>query len=179
MDVLSLNSVPLSAAKLRDRHAWEIWDPDSHPDFEVWNTAGRRRSIRMSMGRALRQLEAAGQIKRDEDGNWYPCKDWTARDNAGRDRASTAYHEAGHAVIGLALELPIAFVTIKPRAAYRGHVSQTPVHHSVGEVYARGSYRKPIADASKQDAFGNPVSRACRRLACRCCNEHCRRNGRG
>ncbi|MGA8699461.1 MAG: hypothetical protein WB689_37670 [Xanthobacteraceae bacterium] len=158
MDVLSLNSVPLSAAKLRDRHAWEIWDPDSHPDFEVWNTAGRRRSIRMSMGRALRQLEAAGQIKRDEDGNWYPCKDWTARDNAGRDRASTAYHEAGHAVIGLALELPIAFVTIKPRAAYRGHVSQTPVHHSVGEVYARGSYRKPIADASKQDAFGNPVS---------------------
>jgi hypothetical protein len=158
MDALRLSSVPLSADKLRRLHLWEIWDPDSDPEFEVWNTAERRRSVRMSMGRALRQLEAAGQIKRDGDGNWYPCKDWTGRDNAERERASTAYHEAGHAVVGLALKLPMAFVTIKPRAWAPGHVSQAPTHHSVGEVYARGSYRKPIADASKQDAFGNPVS---------------------
>ena len=49
-------------------------------------------------------------------------------------------------------------MTIKPRANYPGHVSYAPEHHGVGEVYARGLYRKPIADMSKQDAFGNPVS---------------------
>jgi hypothetical protein len=62
-------------------------------------------------------------------------------------------------VVGLALKMPIAFVTIKPAASYLGYVTEAPVHHSVGEVYARGSYRKPIADMSKQDAFGNPVSK--------------------
>jgi hypothetical protein len=110
------------------------------------------------MGRALRQLAAAGRIKRNKAGEWYPSKDWAARDAAERQRLAVAYHEAGHAVIGLALKMPIAFVTIKPKATYSGFVSQAPVHHSVGEVYARGSYRKPIADISQQDAFGNPVS---------------------
>ena len=61
-------------------------------------------------------------------------------------------------MVGLALKMPIAFVTIKPAASYLGYVTEAPVHHSVGEVYARGSYRKPIADMSEQDAFGNPVS---------------------
>jgi hypothetical protein len=112
----------------------------------------------MSMGRALRQLEAAGRIKRNKSGDWYPAKDWTARDNAERERAATAYHEAGHAVIGLALQLPVAFVTIKPRPTYLGHVSYAPEHHDVGKVYARGKYHKPIVDMSGQDAFGNPVS---------------------
>jgi len=159
MDALRTSRGPRSAASLRQCHAWEIWDPDSDPGFEVWNTAARRRSIRMSMGRALRQLEAAGQIKRNEAGDWYPSKEWAARDNAKRERSSTAYHEAGHAVVGLALKMPIAFVTIKPKkTGSLGHISQAPVRHSVGEVYARGSYRKPIADASEQDAFGNPVS---------------------
>ena len=60
-------------------------------------------------------------------------------------------------MIGLALKLPMAFVTIKPKRGYLGHVSQAPVRHSIGEVYARGSYRKPIADMAKEDAFGNPV----------------------
>ena len=109
------------------------------------------------MGRALRQLEAAGQIKRNEAGDWYPSKDWAARDEAVRERLAIAYHEAGHAVIGLALNLPVAFVTIKPRGRSGGHVSFTPAHHGIGRVYARGSHRKPIADMSGQDAFGNPV----------------------
>src|SRR5690242_790716 len=87
MDVLRLSRAPVSAADLRERHQWEIWDPDSDPDFDVWNTPARRRSIRMSMGRALRQLDAAGQIKRDDAGNWYPSRDWAGRDNAERDRA--------------------------------------------------------------------------------------------
>ena len=159
MSTLRESSVPMSIAELRQHYQGEIWEPDSDPDFEVWNTPARRRSVRMSMGRALRQLEAAGQIKRNEAGDWYPSKEWAARDNAKRERSSTAYHEAGHAVVGLALKMPIAFVTIKPKkTGSLGHISQAPVRHSVGEVYARGSYRKPIADASEQDAFGNPVS---------------------
>jgi Peptidase family M41 len=162
METLRMSRTSKSASFLLERHQLEKYEASKHHTFEAWkkawSTPARRRSVRMSMGRALRQLEAAGQIKRDGDGNWYPSKDWVARDSAERERASTAYHEAGHAVIGLALKMPIAFVTIKPRATYLGHVSQSPIHHSVGEVYARGSYRKPIADASKQDAFGNPVS---------------------
>lgn len=156
MSTLEGSSVPMSTADLRCEYELEIWDTES--EFDVWNTASRRRSIRMSMGRALRQLEAAGQIKRDKAGDWYPSKNWAARDNVKRQRSGTAYHEAGHAVVGLALKLPMAFVTIKPRAHSAGHVSQAPVRHSVGAVYARGSYRGPIADMSKQDAFGNSAS---------------------
>jgi Peptidase family M41 len=162
METLRLSRTSKSTSFLLEQLQLEKYEASKHHTFEAWkkawSTPARRRSVRMSVGRSLRQLEAAGQIKRDEEGNWYPSTDWMARDNAERERASTAYHEAGHAVIGLALKMPIAFVTIKPRATYLGHVSQTPIHHSVGKVYARGSYRKPIADVSKQDAFGNPVS---------------------
>ena len=158
MGALRNSSVPMSTADLRESHQLEIWaaDSDTDLDFEAWATAGRRRSIRMSIGRALRQLEAGGQIERNKAGEWYPAKDWAARDNFERERSAVAYHEAGHAVVGLALKLPIAFVTIKPPT---GYVNQAPIHHSVGVVYARGSYDSPpIADASKQDAFGNPVA---------------------
>ena len=72
MSTLRESSVPMSIAELRQHYQGEIWEPDSDPDFEVWNTPARRRSVRMSMGRALRQLEAAGQIKRNEAGDWYP-----------------------------------------------------------------------------------------------------------
>jgi hypothetical protein len=156
VDALQGSRVPLTTAELRKHYEFEIWDGEL--DFNVWNTPERRRSTRISMGRALRQLEAAGEIKRNKSGEWYPAKDWTARDNAERERRCIAYHEAGHAVIGLALKMPIAFVTIKQRAYSGGHVSQAPVHHSIGFVYARGSYSEPIADMCKQDAFGNPVS---------------------
>jgi hypothetical protein len=157
MDALRGSRVPMSTAELRSDYEVEVWDCDDEPDFDVWNTPARRRSIRISMGRALRQLEAAGEIKRDKAGDWYSANHWTARDKAERERSATAYHEAGHAVIGLALQLPVAFVTIKPRAGSPGHVSYAPKHHSVGAVYPRGLYRKPIADISEQDAFGNPV----------------------
>src|SRR5262249_3816319 len=155
---LRMSGAPVSAARLRDAYQFDTWDEYGETEYKVWNTPRRRRSARMSMGRALRQLEATGQIKRNEAGDWYPAKDWTGRDKPEREGLAAAYHEAGHAVVGLALKLPIAFVTIKPKAGYLGYVNQAPAHHSVGEVYARGSYRKPIADMSKQDAFGNPVS---------------------
>ena len=157
MDALQMSSAAVSTARLRNVYEFEVWDPDRDPDFDVWNTAARQRSVRMSMDRALRQLEAAGQIKRNDDGEWYPGEDWWARDEAERQRSAIAYHEAGHAVIGLALKLPVAFVTIKPRASSSGHVSYVPRHHSIGPVYARGSYRKPVADMPNQDAFGNPA----------------------
>jgi peptidase M41-like protein len=163
MDALRESSVPMSAADLQRLRRLKLlaqWNPETDPDFHIWNTAARQRSLRMSMDRALRGLKANGAIKRDQDGNWYPAKDWIGRDASERHRASIAYHEAGHAVIGLALKMPVAFVTIKPRKNYLGHVSQAPIRHSVGQVYARGSYwfDEPIADMAKEDAFGNPAS---------------------
>jgi hypothetical protein len=63
MDALRMSSVPTSAIKLRAKLSWEIWDPDNgDPDFKAWNTPARRRSIRMSMGRALRQLEGRERL---------------------------------------------------------------------------------------------------------------------
>src|SRR5262249_34387361 len=158
MESLRAGREPMCTAELRDDYASELWASDTtESEFDVWNTAARRRSVRMSMGRALRQLEAAGQIKRNQVGKWYPAKDWEVRDNAERERSSTEYHEAGHAVVGLALKLPMAFVTIKPRASSLGHVSEVPVHHELGAVYPRGQYRKPIIAECREDAFGNPV----------------------
>jgi hypothetical protein len=158
---LQMSAKPVSAAELRRSYLFEIWDPDTGPrDFEIWDTAARRRSVRMSVDRALRQLTAAGHIKRDESGEWYPTKDWTARDDAAREHSETAYHEAGHAVIGLALRLPIAFATIKPRGHSLGHVSRAPVHHGVGTVYARGSY--DVVHLPEVDAFGNATAQSSR-----------------
>ena len=129
LSYLQMSAEPKRSAQLRDYY--EIF-------FSGQPGPRQRRSIRMNMGRALRQLKAAGRIKRDAEGNWYPVRNWIARDKAERQRANTAYHEAGHAVIGLALKLPVALATIKPRASAAGHVSYAPVHHGVGTVYARG-----------------------------------------
>jgi hypothetical protein len=101
MDALQRSSVPVSTADLRENYEFEIRHPDSdHITYLDSDsdpiTPARRRSVRMSMGRALRQLQAAGQIKRTGAGNWYPSKDWVARDNAKLERSGTAYHEAGH-----------------------------------------------------------------------------------
>ena len=116
LDALRTNSAPTSAGDLR-------FDYEAELDTCEGLSPQQRRSVRMSMDRALRKLKAAGHIKRDGCGNWYPAKNWTARDAAARERSRTAYHEAGHAVIGLALKLPVAFATIKPRASSAGHVS--------------------------------------------------------
>jgi hypothetical protein len=120
LDALRTNNGPTSAADLRFDYEAEL-----EAEFDTCEglSPQQRRSVRMSMDRALRQLKAAGHIKRDWSGNWYPAKNWTARDDAARERSKTAYHEAGHAVIGLALKLPVAFATIKPRASSAGHVS--------------------------------------------------------
>jgi len=46
VDTLRASSLPMSPADLRHHYEFEIWDPDSEPDFDVWNTPARRHSIR-------------------------------------------------------------------------------------------------------------------------------------
>src|SRR5262249_52014739 len=52
MDTLRASSAPLSTADLRSGFELEIWDISSEPDFEIWNTPARRRSIRMQAAKA-------------------------------------------------------------------------------------------------------------------------------
>jgi hypothetical protein len=61
----------MGAADLRFGYEHDLWEPNAEgwDDFERSMTAQRRRAIRISVGRALRQLAAAGEIKRDGDGN--------------------------------------------------------------------------------------------------------------
>jgi hypothetical protein len=161
MDQLQMSSEPMSSADLR---FW--YEVERAPGTTKNLTAKERRSIRMSVGRALRQLEAAGQIKRDKDGNWYPAKNWKGRDDARRERALLAYHEAGHAVVSLAKGIPVEIVTIKGKRAYAGMVRHPHEPRALGGVYSlrlvkHGKGRRyrfdDIADFPGVDAFGNPV----------------------
>jgi hypothetical protein len=112
----------------------------------------RIRSARNSMTRALRKLKAAGEIEQN-CGNWQPVGEWPARKAIEERRRETAYHEAGHAVIGLAGQRPVAFVTIRPRGNIGGYVAEMRGPTEVG--YIIKDY-KVIANL-KVDAFGNPV----------------------
>jgi hypothetical protein len=152
LGTLRAHSDPMSGAELRYEYELDI---ELELNLDELSPQ-QKHSVRMSMDRALRQLKAAAQTDRDADGNWSPTKDWHARDEARREPARLAHHEAGHAVIGLALKQPVGFATIKARNG-GGFVSDAPFHRAVGAVYARGSYRRPVADLSDIDAFGNPV----------------------
>jgi hypothetical protein len=129
LDTLRGHDKPMSGAELRSGYELDI-EVELNLD-EL--SPKQKHAVRMSMDRALRQLKAAGHIKRDEDGNWYPIKDWTARDEAQQERARLAHHEAGHAVIGLALKQPVGFATIKARNG-GGLVADAPFHRAVGAV---------------------------------------------
>lgn len=66
-----------------------------------------------------------------------------------------AFHEAGHAVIGLAKQLPIAFVTIKPN---NPHVCTAHGPSSLGYTYAHRPDKNGNRTADADfDAFGNPA----------------------
>jgi hypothetical protein len=76
-------------------------------------------------------------------------------------RKHTSYHEAGHAVIGLAVQLPIALaVSVPSGRAQTGHVEE--LHDStyrVGRGYRliSGQYKPTVSPKSAMlDAFGNP-----------------------
>jgi hypothetical protein len=111
----------------------------------------QRRSIRMSMDRALRALRNSGEVKGDKDG-WYPVKDWTARDEVKRERSCTAHHEAGHAVIALACGEPVGMVTI---ALKRPHMA--PAGYPTGLGYTYTHDREIVG--TDLDAFGNPAQK--------------------
>jgi hypothetical protein len=87
-----------------------------HPDAQQ---ALPSRSLRSSLARALRKLEAAGRIESiRRDG----CTGWRLKEFISGDRMRVAYHEAGHAVIAKVLSVPVKYATIKPRKGESGHV---------------------------------------------------------
>jgi hypothetical protein len=87
----------------------------SHPDHRHSLPS---RSFMSSLNRALRKLHEAGTIERAEHAGSFG---WTLCDKLS-DREVTAFHEAGHAVIGSILSLPVRSATIKPTDAYLGAV---------------------------------------------------------
>ena len=125
----------------------------------------RARSVRNSMTRALRGLEKLGKVKRGEDGLWLstdPILDAIPYD----ERKDTAHHEAGHAVIGLAMQLPIAFACITPGSRQQaGYVSEAHTAGPVGYVYKKHGKSTRLDTESQTaalDAFGNPpLKREC------------------
>jgi hypothetical protein len=181
LDTLKISASALSAADLRNEWGWRdsfnkrTRETLSAKVLKRFQPASPSRSLRMSMGRALRNLEAAGEIKRDERGNWYPAKDWSARDEAKSEDARRAYHEAGHAVIARSKQLPVGFATIKQKGRMGGYV--TGIHdrpNAVGlitkRVVKQGRYKsqgkihtynymdyEDVADLHNVDAFGNPL----------------------
>jgi hypothetical protein len=166
LDTLQGSSEPLSAADLR-RGYENDYKTQGWEDFQQSMTAQRRRAVRMSVGRALRQLEAAGQIKRDKAGNWHPAMDWEGRDAAKRERAAVAYHEAGHAVISLAKGVPVELATIMAKGTYAGMVKHPHKPRALGLVNSHRRVRRgggygykfiEHATFDNTDAFGNPVS---------------------
>jgi hypothetical protein len=104
-----------------------------HPDAAVMPPS---RSLRSSLGRALRKLEAEKKIVRVRyeigdrgrvlhGGNTYLLT------GAYANRKATAYHEAGHAVIARIFSMPVKYATIKPTSDSAGHVSINAVAHKM------------------------------------------------
>jgi hypothetical protein len=75
-------------------------------------------------------------------------------------RKFTAHHEAGHAVMGLATRLPVAYACSVPSGRSKvGHVAMVRSTRSIGLGYrlAGGRYKPTVApEAAGLDAFGNP-----------------------
>ena len=98
---------------------------------------------------------------------WRPRGFGTIRNLAGRAWRPSWHHEAGHAVIGLALQLPVALAWITEDGGGRraGFVSEVQTSgRPVGRVFARnetgrGPYWKATNSkkAADLDAFGNSV----------------------
>jgi hypothetical protein len=165
LDALQESPEPLSTADLRgccelDR---EIELHSDSGDYDIRLNAAQRRPVRISMDRALRGLVAAGKIKRNADGLWEPKGKWGARRAYEEERTKTAFHEAGHAVIGLAVGFDVGAAIIdkdhrgkvtEPGSGDGGVVASGRYAGSIG-YYMRG--RKVID--SDLDAFGNKRER--------------------
>ncbi len=129
-------------------------------DNKTAKTKRKRRSIASSVARAMRGLVKADLVRTNSDGAFYPV-DWPRRKQMEEWTDRTAYHEAGHAVVGLAYQLPVTAAIAKPDggggSVYHRHSAQ-----EVGKMH-RWNRRKwdfdLIYDASGVDAFGNPVEK--------------------
>jgi hypothetical protein len=141
---------PSTTAALHARLLKRVERPDDYW-FQDRGGANRSRSLRNSMTRAMRCLAKAGKISCNEVGEWSAGGRLT-------DRRSTAYHEAGHAVIGMALQLPVAFacVTLDDRNKY-GYVAEEVFASSVGYLYKKNGRLDTRSKAAIHDAFGNPM----------------------
>jgi ATP-dependent Zn protease len=124
------------------------------------------------MTRALRLLERLGKVRREGD-LWQSAEAIERarlREVADRQRLKeTAYHEAGHAVIGLAGQLPVGLATIVPKARSLGHVTEVAENtQPIGYVFKRGSRSWKQVNTDEEaglDSFGNPVRRRVRTAA--------------
>jgi hypothetical protein len=127
----------------------------------------RARSLRHSMTRALRQMEKLGKVKRNEDGLWFSPQSAEAeaehKEDIKQERRKTAYHEAGHAVIGLASGLPVGIAVARDHdrrgGGYVSDGAQTTGSLGWTYKYNRRGKRQFVTDIdeTKLDAFGNPV----------------------
>ena len=100
------------------------------------------RSLRSSLNRALRNLQASGRIVRlNRDG----IDGWSLCDSAG-DRLRTGYHEAAHAVVAVMLGVGVKHATIKPGPDTAGHVLHDPVQYDwlAGIISFAGKYGESL-----------------------------------
>jgi hypothetical protein len=112
------------------------------------------------MTRALRKLEKLGKVRRD--GNvWQSTEaieDERLSERARKEaRRATAHHEAGHAVVGLAVRLPVAFARVVKEGGdgRRGYVAEVSAPSSVGYVYTKRGGVDTKSKVTALDAFGN------------------------
>jgi hypothetical protein len=137
-------------------------------DFEGRGARDRSRSLRNSLTRAIRGLAKAGKIKQNASGEWIVPGAREERERSKREeRALIAYHEAGHAVISLAKNVPVEIATIKAKRIYAGMVMHPVEPRALGLVYSHrrvkhgrgwGYKFNEHANLTDVDAFGNPVT---------------------
>ena len=153
-----------TACTIADMHRSLLHDLD----FEGRGAKNHSRSLRNSLARAIRGLAKAGKIKQTPGGAWWiPGAAKELEKGRREELSSTAYHEAGHAVVSLAKGVPVELATIKPKGQYAGFVSHGRKPRELGLVYSHRRVRRgrgysykftEHARLADVNAFGNPVS---------------------
>jgi hypothetical protein len=138
------------------------------PAFEGRGAKNHSRSLRNSLTRAIRALAEAGKIKQNASGEWIvPGAREEREKSEHEERALIAYHEAGHAVISLAKNVPVEIATIKAKGTYAGIVIHPTKPRALGLVYSHRRVKRgrgwgykfnEYANLTDTDAFGNAVT---------------------
>jgi len=111
----------------------------------------RHRSVRNSMARALRNLEAAGKVKRND---FHGLDLWIGTGE--HSLRAVAIHEAGHAVIDRALLRPLAIVTID-RQLSRGGVAVSVAEGQRALGWLGWDSKGRLLKTPKEDPYGNRI----------------------